>query len=102
MENNQTDFMKNRPPAAYANQVKDVYGSQKSSTRTTITVLLTILLAVFVIISAISGNIITLSIFSFVLIALIISLIIGYRADKNNAPIEPHDQPEAIFKEHDI
>ena len=102
MENNQTDFMKNRPPAAYANQVKDVYGSQRKSTRTTITVILTVLLTVFVILSAVNSNIIALTIFSFILIALIISLIVGIRADRQNAPVEPGDDTEAIFKEHEI
>ena len=102
MENNQTDFMKNRPPAAYANQVKDVYGSQRKSTRTTITVVLIVLLTVFIIISAINSNIIVLTIFSIILTALIISLIVGLRADRHNAPVEPSDDSEAIFKEHEI
>lgn len=102
MENNQTDFMKNRPVAAFANQTKDVYGSQKSSTRTTVTAVLIALMTVFVIISLVNSNWFTFWIFTPVLVGLIIALFIGRRADRYNAPVEPHDSPEAIFKEHEI
>ncbi|MBR1533311.1 MAG: hypothetical protein IJ639_03020 [Ruminococcus sp.] len=102
MENNQTDFMKNRPVADKANQYKDVYGSQSKSTRTTITVLLLILMTVLVIVAWIYGNYLWMGFFSPVLVGLIISLFIGRRADKYNTPVKPEDSPEAIFKEHDI
>ena len=101
MENNQTDFMKNRPVAAFANQAKDVYGSQQKSTRTTITVILMLLMIVFVILSLVNGNWFTFWIFSPVLVGLIIALIVGKRADRYNMPVEPHDSPEALFKEHE-
>ena len=102
MENNQTDFMKNRPVAAYANQTKDVYGSQKKSTRTTITAVLIVVMIVFIILALIYSNWFIFWIFTPVLVGLIIALFIGRRADKYNMPVEPHDSPEAIFKEHDI
>ena len=101
MENNQTDFMKNRPVAAYANQTKDVYGSQKKSTRTTITVILIVLMVFFIILSLVNTNWFTFWIFTPVLVGLIIALIVGRRADRYNMPVEPHDSPEALFKEHD-
>ena len=101
MENNQTDFMKNRPVAAPANQYKDVYGSQHKSTRTAITAVLIVLMTVFVIISLINSNWLTFWIFTPVLVGLIIALFIGRRADKYNMPVEPKDSPEAIFKEHE-
>lgn len=101
MENKQTDFMKNRPVAAQANQYKDVYGSQKRSTRITITSLLILLLTVLSIIALIRQSYVLLSLFAPVLIGLIISLFIGKRADQYNTPVKPEDSPEAIFKEHE-
>jgi len=101
MENNQTDFMKNRPVAAFANQTKDVYGSQQKSTRITITVILMLLMIFFVILSLVNGNWFTFWIFAPVLVGLIIALFIGRRADRHNAPVEPHDSPDALFKEHE-
>ncbi len=100
MENNQKDFMKNRPVAAQANQYKDVYGSQSASTRTTVTAVLILVMIVCVIMSIIKSNWYTLGIFGTVLAALIISLIVGRRADRYNAPVDPQDAPDAIFKEH--
>ena len=94
--------MKNRPVAAQANQYKDVYGSQSVPTRTMITTVLIILLTVFVIVSLIRSNWYTFGIFTPVLIALIISLFLGRRADKYNTPVDPKDSPDAIFKEHDL
>ena len=102
MENNNRDFMKNRPPAAFANQAKDVFGSQHRSTRTAVTALLILLMIVLIIVSIVNANWYTLGIFSFVLLALIVSLIIGRRADRYNMPVQPKDEPDAIFKEHDI
>ena len=93
--------MKNRPPAAFANQAKDVYGSQKKSTRTTVTAVLTILMTAFVVISLIKANWLTLFIFGSVLVGLAISLIVGCRADKYASPVKPEDSPDAIFKEHE-
>lgn len=101
MENNQTDFMKNRPVADKANQYKDVYGTQNKSTRTTITALLIILMTVFSIISLVNQNWVLLGLFAPALVGLIIALFIGKRADRYNMPIEPKDSPEALFKEHE-
>lgn len=102
MENNNTDFMKNRPVAAYANQTKDVFGSQQTSTRTTVTVVLMLLMLVLIIVSAVNAFWIGVGIFGTILVGLIISLIIGRRADRYNTPVKSEDSPEAIFKEHDI
>ena len=92
MENNQTDFMKNRPVAAQANQFKDVYGSQKSSTRTTVSAVLSVIVFILMMIA----------IFIPLFVVLLISFFVARRADKQNAPIEPQDNPDAIFKEHEI
>lgn len=102
MENNQRDYMKNRPVAAPANQYKDVYGSQKSSTRTTISAVLTVLDLILVIIAIITGNNLIMIIFIPLFVILLISFIVAKRADKQNAPIEPSENTEALFKEHDI
>ena len=93
--------MKNRPGAEKANQYKDVYGSQSASTRTTVTAVVALVMAVCVIYSIIRSNPYTLFIFGTVLVALIISLILGRRADRYNRPAEPHDSPDAIFKDHE-
>ena len=102
MENNQTDFMKNRPPAAFANQAKDVFGSQQKSTRTTITAVLIVVMTILMILALIFGNWIIFWVVTPALVGLIISLFIGRRADRQNMPVEPHDSPDAIFKEHEI
>lgn len=102
MENNQTDFMKNRPVAGTANQYKDVYGSQKNSTRTTISAVLTLIDLIIVIISLITGNNLMMIIFIPLFVILLISFILGRRADRQNAPVKPQDNPEALFKDHDI
>lgn len=102
MENNQTDFMKNRPVAAQANQYKDVYGSQKSSTRTTISAVLSVLSFILMMIAIFTGNNLMMLIFIPLFILLIISFFVGKRADRQNAPAEPHENPEAIFKDHEI
>ena len=101
MENNQKDFMKNRPVAASANQIKDVYTSQKASTRTTLTAVLVLAMIVCIILSIVWTNWCALAIFVTVLAALLLSLIVGGRADRSNAPVVPHDSPDAIFKEHE-
>ena len=102
MENNQKDFMKNRPVAAFANQTKDVFGSQKQSTRTTVTAVLILLMTVLTIIFAVNASWIVVGILTTVLLLLLISLVIGRSADRANSPVEPQDSPEAIFKEHDV
>lgn len=88
MENNQTDFMKNRPVAAFANQAKDVYGSQQSSTRITLTVVLILLMIAGIILSLIYGNYYLLAVFTAALMGLIISIVIGKRADRYHAPVD--------------
>lgn len=102
MENNQTDFMKNRPVAAGANQYKDVYGSQKSSTRTTISAVLAAINVILIVIAFITGNNLMKIIFIPLFIILLISFLVGRRADKQNTPVEPQDNPEALFKDHEI
>ena len=56
--------MKNRPVAAQPNQFKDVYGSQKSSTRATITVLLLIVMTVLTIIAWVNRSYVLLALFA--------------------------------------
>ena len=102
MENNKPDFMKNRPPAASANQIKDVYSTQKPSTRTTLTVALTVIDLIILIIGLATGNWYLTIIFGPLLVVFILSIIIGIRADRQNTPPVPTDTSEAIFKEHRI
>ena len=102
MENNQRDFMKNRPVAAQANQYKDVYGSQKSSTRTTLSAVLTVIDFIILVVALITGNNLMIVMFAPLFIILLISFLVAKHADKQNTPIKPQDNPEAIFKDHDI
>lgn len=94
--------MKNRPVASPANQFKDVYGSQQKSTFTTVSAVLTVIVFILAVISVITGNNLMMIIFIPLFVLLLISFIIARRADRQNAPAEPQDNPEAIFKEHDI
>lgn len=93
--------MKNRPVAAQANQFKDVYGSQKKSTFTTLSAVLTVLDFVILVIALIMGNHLLTMIFAPLFAVLLISFFVARRADKQNAPVEPRDNPEAIFKDHE-
>lgn len=102
MENNQTDFMKNRPVAAQANQYKDVYGSQKSSTRTTVSAVLSVLTFILMLIAIFTGNNLMMIIFIPLFVLLVISFFVARHADKQNTPVEPTEHPEALFKDHEI
>ena len=102
MENKQTDFMKNRPVAASANQFKDVYGSQKSSTRTTVSAVLSVIVFILMMIAIFTGNNLMMLIFIPLFVVLLISFFVGKHADHQNRPAEPREHPDAIFKEHEI
>lgn len=103
MENNQTDFMKNRPVAAPANQIKDVFGSQKKSTFTTVSAVLSVITFVLMMISIYTGNRLMMVIFIPVFIGLMISFFFGRRADRQYSPVEKAEEnKEALFKDHDV
>ena len=102
MENNQTDFMKNRPGAEKANQYKDVYGSQKSSTRTTVSAVLSVITFILMLIAIFTGNNLMMIIFIPLFVLLVISFFVARHADKQNTPVEPTEHPEALFKDYDI
>lgn len=105
MENNQTDFMKNRPVAAAANQFKDVYGSQKKSTFTTVSAVLSVVSFVLMVISIVLGNRLMMVIFIPLFVLLVISFFVGKHADKQNTPVKTqNDQKnkEALFQDHDL
>lgn len=103
MENNQTDFMKNRPVAASANQIKDVYGSQNKSTFITVSAVLSVITFVLMMIAIFTGNRLMMVIFIPVFISLIISFFVAKRADRQNAPVEKtEDNKEALFQDHDV
>ena len=103
MENNQTDFMKNRPVAASANQIKDVYGSQKSSTRTTVSAILGVIVFILMVISIIMGNNLMMIIFIPLFVIFVISFFVARHADRQNMPAKPQDDnKEALFKDHDV
>lgn len=94
--------MKNRPVAQQANQFKDVYGTQQKSTFTTLSAVLTVIVFIIALISLITGNSLMTVIFLPLFVLLLISFLVARRADKQNAPAEPSEHPDAIFKEHEI
>lgn len=102
MENNQKDFMKNRPVASAANQYKDVYGTQKSATRTTVSAVLAVLMFILSLIAVITGNNLMMVIFIPLFVILLISFLVAKHADQQNAPVEPRENPEALFQDHDL
>ena len=102
MENNQTDFMKNRPVAASANQYKDVYGSQKKSTLTTVSAVLSVIVFILMIIGIVMGNRLMMVVFIPLFVILMISFFVGRHADKQNTPVKPQENKEALFKDYDI
>ena len=101
MENNQKDFMKNRPVVSGANQIKDVYGSAKQSNINILTVLLSVIMIVCAVICFIKGHIVPGLLFSAFFVALFISTIIATRS--KNADLKPQasNNPDSIFKEHE-
>lgn len=102
MENNHKDFMKNRPGVERANQYQDVYGSQKSSTRTTISAALSVIVFILMMIAVFTGNRFMMLIFIPLFVVLMISFFVGRRADRQNRPAKLQEHPEALFKDHDI
>ena len=102
MENNNKDFMKNRPVAASANQFQDVYGSQKTSTRTTVSAVLAVIVFILMMIGIFTGNTFIMVVFIPLFVILVISFFAARHADKQLRPIEPNDNKEALFKDYDI
>lgn len=102
MENNQTDFLKNRPGSEKANQYKDVYGSQKTSTRTTVSAVLGVIVFILMMISIFTANNLMMLIFIPLFVILVISFFVGRRADKQNTPPPVQEHPEALFKDYDV
>ena len=59
-------------------------------------------LTLLMMIAIFTGNNLMMLIFIPLFVVLLISFFVARRADKQNAPIEPQDNPDAIFKEHEI
>ncbi len=94
--------MKNRPVASAANQIKDVYSTQKKSTFTTLSAALTVIVFIIALIAVIMGNNLMMVIFIPLFVLLLISFLVARRADRQNTPVAPENHPDAIFKEHEI
>ncbi len=101
MENNEKDFMKNRPVASSANQAKDVYGPMKKTSITIITVILTVILGIFSVVNFVSGRILTGSMFAVLVVILFISVYVSAKSTKANSKPEKMEHPDAIFKDHE-
>ena len=100
MENNEKDFLKNRPSMEKLNQSKDVYGSMKNTGVSVITVLLSLVLLVCAIYDFCGGRYIWGSIFATVFVALLVSSIIKIM-NEQDIIIEKNDNTDAIFKDHE-
>ena len=100
MENNDKDFMKNRPTLEKTNQYKDVYGSMKNTGVSVITILLSLVLLVCAIYDFCGGRYIWGSIFAAVFVALLVSSIIKM-VNEQDIKIEKNDNTDAIFKDYE-
>ena len=101
MENNERDFMKNRPGAENANQAKDVYGPMKKTSVNIITILLSIVLLLCLVSNFVNGRILWGCIFVLLLLLLLLSRFVAYKSDKANSKPEVKEHPDAIFKDHE-
>ncbi len=101
MENNQRDFMKNRPVASSANQAKDVYGTMKKSSISILTVLLSIIMIVCAVACFVRGRVLSGVLFLVLFAILVMSSVVAKRSDKANEKPPHTDHPDAIFKEHE-
>ena len=101
MENNERDFMKNRPVASSANQAKDVYGPMKKISVSLITIILTVILGVFAVTNFVSGRVLSGSMFTVLVLILLFSVYVSAKSTKANSKPEKTENSEAIFKEHE-
>lgn len=101
MENNQKDFMKNRPVVDRPNQFKDVYGTASTTTMQVLTVILSIIMIVCAVICFCKGHIVPGSIFAVVFAVLILSTYIANRGKKIKYDPDSINQG-AIFKDHEL
>lgn len=99
MENNKKDFMKNRPVAASANLIKDNYEMHPQKNINILTVILSIILLAISIICFVKKAFFVGGIIFFIFVCLIISTIVSCRSKKANAPVEPTNHPDSIFKD---
>lgn len=101
MENNDKDFMKNRPVAASVNQAKDVYGPMKKSSISILTVLLSVIMIVCAVACFVKGRILSGILFLVLLAILIMSAVVAKRSEKSNSKPEKAEHSDAIFKDHE-
>lgn len=102
MENNEKDFMKNRPVVASANQAKDVYGPMKKSSINILSVLLSIIMIVCAVACFVNGRILSGILFLVILAILIMSIVVAKKSEKaNSKPENISEHKDAIFKEHE-
>ena len=101
MENNQKDFMKNRPVASGANQAKDVYGTMKKSSLSILTVVLSLVLVACAVACFFKGRILSGVLFLIIFAILLVSTVVAKRSDYANTSVHKDDHPDAIFKEHE-
>lgn len=102
MENNQKDFMKNRPVVSGANQAKDVYGTMKKSSISILTVLLSVILIVCAVACFVRARVLSGILFLVLLAILIMSTVVAKKSERaNNAPTEKTYHEDTIFKDHE-
>ncbi len=102
MENNERDFMKNRPVAGNANQVKDVYGPMKKSSISILTVLLSVIMIICAVACFTNGRFLSGALFLILFAILVLSTIVAKRSDRaNSKPENSKANPDAIFKDHE-
>lgn len=102
MENNERDFMKNRPVAGNANQAKDVYGPMKKTSISILTVLLSVVMIICAVACFMNSRFLSGALFLILFAILVLSTVVAKRSDiANSKPENNKANPDAIFKDHE-
>lgn len=101
MENNDKDFLKNRPVVSNLNQAKDVYGPMKKGGVALITLVLSLVLLGCSIYDFVCGRYIWGSIFATVFLALFVSVLVSSVNTPKDMSVENKEHPDAIFKDYE-
>lgn len=101
MENNNKDFLKNRPGSGIENlnKYQDNFGSAKDSTKDFLTVLFSIILIACAIVCFVRGYVGVGLVFSAIFLLLLVSSII---VEMKRVPVDrTNNSTETIFKDHE-
>lgn len=103
MENNNKDFLRNRPGAGIENlnKYQDNFGSAKDSTISFLTILLSIIMIVCAVVFFVKGRLLFGFIFTAIFLALFVSTIVAENRRSLLEKTKDKNSTEAIFKDHE-